>query len=226
MFNSLRFFQFGKKRLHIWVVFFLKKSSELVPEAHFEFVLLVLLEESHVVRNPDHDVLTHVDLQENEHLMEHDEEHSPDVVVNPLVSVDAEDMSFLSDPLVRVIHDEEADANRDHRNSAEKQVQFEEHAKLLLCQFLVEVKPIWGDRWQGVPVDHVVNFVHDEVKNLMSEDNSDDANEDDWVDVLITWLDCEGQHKQSPCADVHASAVDSVCPVHLARAVQVGLRVA
>ena len=150
--------------------------------AHF-----FVLEEVHVVRDSNENHLTGVDLKQDEDLVAHEEQAALPRLLEPLVTVVAEQKVVLvrSVGIVVRIHGIKANGDADHWEGAEKNVRVEKNLGLLLKQLLIVPDPIDVSLWHVIQVDKVVVPVETQIKDLLGQDEGAKQAESERVDLLI-----------------------------------------
>ena len=147
-------------------------------------MLDILVKDAHVSWDSNHDILSDIDLHQNEELVERAEDITNRAQVNPFVSVYAEQVLFIA-LFIRAVDNEVATGHGQQRESAESKVGDEEALRLLQEHFFVVAESVRACWRQIVPVNHVASVVKDDIVNLVNQDDAHDCNKVLGVDVAI-----------------------------------------
>ena len=161
-----------------------------------EGILLWIFEEAHSVGDSDQDNLRDVDLHEDEELVEGAKDVADARHVDPLVSVQAEQVLAHAVDLLPV-DDEVAGRDRQDRADAEEDVGTEKESRLVLEEFKVVVKRVVFvfclERFFvlfNLLFDDEVRLAGEvEVVELLEHDDADESDKVDWVDSRVALFD-------------------------------------
>ena len=180
-------------------IFGLLVEQIFIPLPFFQFcegILLWIFEEAHSVGDSDQDNLRDVDLHEDEELVESAEDVADARHVDPLVSVQAEQVLSLALHLLPV-DDEVAGGDRQDRADAEEDVGTEKESRLVFEEILVIAKRVvlasclerFFVLFNLVFDDKVTLASEVEVVELLEHDDADESDKVRWIDSRVALLD-------------------------------------
>ena len=155
------------------LVLALRRLQKLSPDSSshaVEEVDFLLVEHSHVARDTHEDILSDVDLHQDQELVECAEDVAHNRHVDPLVSVHAQQVLFLL-TLLLFVDDEVANCDSGHRDEAKDEVTDHEALGLLLEQLGVVAKLVRAGEGEVLVIDHVVIAGEEDVIHLVNQND-------------------------------------------------------
>lgn len=172
---------------------------------------LLVLKKLHVVWDADKHQLAGVDLEQNQHLVHHQEETSFPRTLQPLGSVIAEqEIVCFRIFIVFRVNVFQADCDADAAQCTEYDVRDEQNLRLLEEELLVVPEPVDVLVRHVVQVDQVVLPVEEQVENLLSQNKCSEQTECEGIKVLFTARRSEDAKEANYCEQVEEDAGDSV----------------
>ena len=153
-------------------------------------IFIFLLEHALVVGNANKDNLRDVDLHEDEELVKGAENVADARHVDPLVTVQAEQVLSVALNLLP-IDDKVASSYSQNGADSEEDVGPEQESSLRLEELHVVIELVRADWRKLVLVNHVLVQGQVDIVDLVEQDHANKSNEVRWVDVCVAFIDEE-----------------------------------